>query len=71
MAVRVRQADENGAVARRFPAGVTTVRRFLYPHMLRHAFAIHQLTAMIQRLLADPAWATSGPVRQFLHLREA
>lgn len=41
------------------------------PHMLRHAFAIHQLTAMIQRLLADPAWATSGPVRQFLHLREA
>lgn len=28
------------------------------PHMLRHAFAIHQLTAMIQRLLADPTWAT-------------
>lgn len=28
------------------------------PHMLRHAFAIHQLTAMIQSLLTDPAWAT-------------
>lgn len=37
------------------------------PHMLRHAFAIHQLTAMIQRLLADPAWVTpSQPPYQVL-----
>lgn len=28
------------------------------PHMLRHAFAIHQLTAMIKLLLSDPAWGT-------------
>lgn len=26
------------------------------PHMLRHAFAIHQLTAMIRLLLSDPVW---------------
>ncbi|AUY22865.1 TPA: tyrosine-type recombinase/integrase [Klebsiella pneumoniae] len=37
------------------------------PHMLRHAFAIHQLTAMIQRLLADPVWVTpSQPPYQVL-----
>jgi site-specific recombinase XerD len=28
------------------------------PHMLRHAFAIHQLTAMIQRLISDPTYRT-------------
>lgn len=28
------------------------------PHMLRHAFAIHQLTAMIQMLISDPAYRT-------------
>ncbi|WP_081421111.1 tyrosine-type recombinase/integrase [Burkholderia contaminans] len=28
------------------------------PHMLRHAFAIHQLTAMIQTLISDPAYRT-------------
>ncbi|AKM41140.1 hypothetical protein NL30_15225 [Burkholderia contaminans] len=26
--------------------------------MLRHAFAIHQLTAMIQTLISDPAYRT-------------
>lgn len=28
------------------------------PHMLRHAFAIHQLTAMIRILLSDPDYRT-------------
>jgi len=38
------------------------------PHMLRHAFAIHQLTAMIQRLISDPTYRTdpNQPYRTLL-----
>ncbi|MDE1953810.1 MAG: tyrosine-type recombinase/integrase [Betaproteobacteria bacterium] len=38
------------------------------PHMLRHAFAIHQLTAMIQVLISDPAYRTDArqPYRALL-----
>lgn len=36
------------------------------PHMLRHAFAVHQLTAMISLLLSDPAYRSDNPSYRML-----